>query len=25
MPGDVHDLIINRGPLEQMLAAGPST
>ena len=25
MPGDVHDLIINRGPLEQMLAGGPNT
>jgi aminoglycoside phosphotransferase (APT) family kinase protein len=24
MPDDVHDLIINRGPLEQMLADGPS-
>jgi len=24
MPDDVHDLIINRSPLEQMLAAGPS-
>ena len=24
MPGDVHDLIINRGPLEQMLTAGHS-
>jgi aminoglycoside phosphotransferase (APT) family kinase protein len=25
MPDDVHDLIINRGPLEQMLAAGRDT
>jgi aminoglycoside phosphotransferase (APT) family kinase protein len=25
MPDDVHDLIINRGPLEQMLASGPGT
>ena len=24
MPDDVHDLIINRGPLEQMLSGGPS-
>lgn len=25
MPGDVHDLIINRGPLERMLAGRPGT
>ncbi|HEX9040748.1 MAG TPA: phosphotransferase family protein [Trebonia sp.] len=25
MPGDVHDLIINRGSLEQLLAGGPGT
>ena len=25
MPDDVHDLIINRGPLEQLLASGPGT